>query len=794
MKNDIFNTLKNNDLIVTEDCYKLDLLNKINEKKELINLKFITKKEFFSKYYFSYDEKTIYYLIENYDINESVARIYLDNLYYVDHKKYNNQKLDNLVKIKEDLIKNNLLIFDELFFNYIKNKRIVFYNYNSFTKFELNTIKELKKITEVLIINKQYEKHIPKVYEFDSIFEEVSFVADSILKLIEKGVSLNKIKITNIDDDYKRVVDFIFPLYRIKTNINENYLISNEIAKEFLNRTCSIEEQIELLNDKYTNNDVLNQIIKIVNKYIVFDDEKIVNEMITNEFKKTKIEQIKYMNVIEEIDYQNYPITDEYVFMLGFNQKSIPKQYKDEEYITDNIKEGLLLDSTVDKNKIEKEVTISNILNIKNLTISYKLNTPFEVFFPSSLIKDLDLNVIKDYKPDSIYSKDYFSLELAKLYDNFILYGSVPNSLKEYNSSIDIPYNSYDNKYKSINQNKFLSSIKDGFNFSYSKMNDYYKCSFKYYLSNILKLNIYEDNFAAYIGSIFHYVLEKGLLSEIKVQTLVEEFINNNERQLTKKERFLIDNIIPDIEYALNTIKDNLQKTDLNNILFEKEVEILKNKKVKVIFKGIIDKVMYKEDKNRTILAIIDYKTGSADIDLKYIPFGLSMQLPVYLYLASNIKDITNPTIGGFYLQKVLPANPVISIEKTIEKQKYENLLLNGYSNSDKDVLKEVDNTYVNSNIIKSLGLKKDGDFYSYSKVLNNNEIHNLIDITNQKIEEAIDSICNAKFDINPKVDNDKNLSCKYCNYKDICFMTKKDEINITPDSKLSFLGGDLDA
>ncbi len=794
MNNDIFSVLKNNDLIVTENCYKLDLLNKLNKKKELINLKFITKKDLISKYYFSYDEKAVYYLIEKYKINESIAHIYLDSLYYIDNEEYNNEKLDNLVKIKEDLIKNNLLIFDDLFLDYIKTKRIVFYNYNYFTKLELSIIEKLKEITEVIIIDKKYDKNTLKVYEFDSIFEEVSFVADSVLKLIEEGISPDRIKITNLDDDYKRIIDFIFPLYSIKTNINEDYLISNKIAKEFLERACSIEEEIDLLTDKYPNSEVLNQIIKIVNKYIIFDNKKIINEMITNEFKKVKIEQKKYIGSIEEIDYQNYPITDEYVFMLGFNQKSIPKQYKDEEYITDNIKEGLLLDSTVEKNKIEKEVTISNILNIKNLTISYKLNTPFEVYFPSSLIKDLELEVITNYKPDSIYSLDYSSLELAKLLDNFILYGSVPDSLKEYSSSINISYNTYNNKYKGIDKDKFLSSIKDGFNFSYSKMNDYYKCSFKYYLSNILKVNIYEDNFAAYIGSMFHYVLEKGLLSDITVSTLVEEFISNNERDLTKKERFLIDNIVPDIEYTLNNIKDNLNKTNLDKILFEEEVEIIKNKKVKVTFKGIIDKVMYKEEKGRTILAIIDYKTGSTDINLKYVPFGLSMQLPVYLYLSNNIKEINNPTIGGFYLQKVLPANPVISLEKTIEKQKNENLLLNGYSNSDKDILKEVDNTYVNSNMIKSLGLKKDGDFYSYSKVLDNEQINKLINITNQKIEEAIDSICDAKFDINPKNDNDKNLSCQYCDYKDICFKTKKDEISINPDTKLSFLGGDLDA
>ena len=90
--------------------------------------------------------------------------------------------------------------------------------------------------------------------------------------------------------------------------------------------------------------------------------------------------------------------------------------------------------------------------------------------------------------------------------------------------------------------------------------------------------------------------------------------------------------------------------------------------------------------------------------------------------------------------------------------------------------------------------LKRDGEFSSYSKVLSSEEINNLINITDQKIEEAISSICNAKFDINPKVDNDKNIGCLYCKYKDICFFEKKNEVKITPDKDLSFLGGDSNA
>ena len=791
MKEDLI--IKNNDIIVTENIYKLDILNKLNIKKELINVKFITKKEFLSKYYFSYDEKAVYYLMNKYNINESIAKVYLDNLYYIDNKKYNNQKLDNLVKIKQELIKENLLVFDDLFKDYIKSKRIVFYNYNSFTKFELNLIENLKEICDVIAIDKQYKKYDHKVYEFDNIFDEVSFIATEILKLIDKGIEPNKIKITNIDDDYKYVIDYIFPLYGIKTDINENYLISNAIVKEFLSMNDSIENRINYLNEKYKNSEILNQIVKIVNKYIIFKNNNIVNEMITNEFKTKKIEKEKYNNLIEVIDYKNYPINEEYVFLLGFNQGSIPKQYKDEDYITDDLKQGLLLDTTIEKNKIEKEIAINNILNIKNLIITYKNSTPFNTYYPSNLIQDLNLEVVQ-YKDSEIYSKDYSSLVLGNLLDKYILYGSMPDDLKRYNSSLSIPYNTYDNSFKGIDKNKYLDSIKDGFNLSYSSMNDYYNCAFKYYLSNVLKLNIYEDNFAAYIGSLFHYVLEKGLLSNIEVTYLIKDFQKENKRELTNKEEFFVKNITPDIKFALDTIKDNLNKTDLKNILFEKRVEVTKQGKVTVTFKGFIDKIMYEEENDKTIVAIVDYKTGNSDIDLKYVPFGLSMQLPVYLYLASNIKEIKNPVFGGFYLQKVLCPKPTIEINKDIETKKKEGILLYGYSNSDKDITRKVDNTYVNSTMIKSLKLKKDGEFYSNSKVLNNDEINNLIKTTDNKIEESIDLITNASFDINPKAVDNKNIGCKYCDYKDICFMTKKDEINITPDDNLSFLGGDYNA
>lgn len=796
MQNNIIDILKDGDIIVTSFSYKTDILEKLNSRNNFLDIKFMTKKEFISKYYFSYNFRAVYYLMDKYHLKEDIARVYLDDLYYVSNQNYNNKKLDMLVKIKNELISNDLLLFDDLFHNYIKDRRIIFYNYNYFNKFELNMIEDIKNNSSAVIVNKVYDKYTPRVYEFDTIFEEVNFVAISILKQIEKGVSPSSIKLTNVSDDYNDVLDYIFNLYGLKTDINNSYLISNIIAQEFLSIKGSISERIELLCKKYKNSNVLRQVINIINKYIVYDNYDVINEMISNEFKRVKIKKDKCDNLIEVIDYMDYPVDNdyEYIFMLGFNQGSIPVQFKDEEYITDDLKDNLLLDKTDRKNKLEKESTIANILNIKNLVITYKKSTPFGSFFPSNLIGDMNLSVIKGFKYDEVYSLDYSNLLYAQELDNYILYGSITDDLKRYSATLDIPYNKYDNRFKQIDNNKLLSLFGDGFNLSYSSMNDYYKCSFRYYISNVLKLNIFEDTFATYVGSLFHYVLEKGLLNDINVFSLVDEFIKNNERVLDAKEKFFVNNMISDIEFALNTIKDNLKYTDLKKFLFEEKVSVIKNDKVTVTFKGFIDKIMYDEFDGKTVAVIIDYKTGYTDIDLGYVPFGLSMQLPVYLYLASNIERFSNTVFGGFYLQKILSSKPVINLKKDLDSLKREGLLLNGFSNSDKDILKRVDNTYVNSSIIKSMKLKKDGNFSSYAKVLNNDEINNLIKLTNKKIDDAISNICNGKFDINPKSAYGKNLGCKYCKYRDICFVKKRDEVEIKPFSDLSFLGGDIDA
>lgn len=770
--------IENNSILVIPNNTKEKILKELNKKT--LNIKIMSLKELIKKYTFDYNEKTIYHLMKKESIKYDIAKNYIENIYYIENKIYNNIKLDKLVEIKKYLEENNLLIYDNLFKNYIKNKKIHIYN-KSINKYQEKILNEIKKESEVIILNKNYNDYTPEIHEFSNITEEITFVAEKICELIDNKININKIKLINVKEDYINEIKKIFKFYNIPININKKNIYGTKIIQDFLNNIDNnIEKTLNYIQQTYnlkneTNNKIYNKLINILNEYTWCDNYKEIKELLINKLKNTSLEE-KLDNAIEITNLEN--ITDEYTFILGFNQGIIPKIYKDEDYIDDLTKQILNIDTSIEKNMIEKQNTIKLIKNIKNCIITYKLKTPFSSFYPSSIIEEFKTEVIKEHKPENFtYSETLDKINLTKKIDNLIKYNIKDELLETLYSNYEIPYNTYNNKYTKINKNNLLNYINNKLLLSYSSMDNYYHCAFKYYINNILKLNPYEETFATKIGTLFHDVLEKSLKNNDDYKKYWDEHVNNLE--LSNKEKFFINNLEETCKFTVETIKKQLEYISLDKTKYEEKIFINKDKTTKITFMGIIDKLMYKEEFDKTLVAVIDYKTGNTNIDLNKTIYGLSMQLPIYLYLAQN-SGLKNVKIAGFYLQNI------------INKENDENnLKLNGYSTSKKDILEQFDSSYENSNLIKSMRTKSDGDFYSYSKTLNEIEINNLIKLVDKKIEEAADNILDANFDINPKKINGINIGCEYCTFKDICFKKESDTIYLKEQDYKEFLGGE---
>ena len=559
-------------------------------------------------------------------------------------------------------------------------------------------------------------------------------------------------------------------MYNIPVNLrDEESLYSTIVGSYFVkNYDSDLNLLIDELKSKYDSK-IVNQIINIVNKYTFVSDKMLVKDMIVHDLLNTKVIKTKLVNAVNIIDYKNYS-DDDYIFLMNFNQKSIPVTHKDEKYLSDNDLETLGLETSIELNRIDKDVTINNIKSIKNLIITYKKESYTSEYYPSNLINEMNLDVdfgSSDFEESNLSNK----IKLCKYLDDYYKYNIKNPNMSILLNNYDLPYKEYDNRYNYIDRKLFEKLTDNKLNLSYSSMQSYNECSFKYYIQNILKLDVYEDKFSSYIGTLFHHILEIGINNEIDVKSEISEFIKD--KKFNNKEKYYIEKLTKDIEFALDTIKKQLNYSKFNKIVTENKLVVIKNGNISVTFKGFIDKMMSYDDGVRTLVALVDYKTYDVDLKTDLIDYGLNLQLPIYLYLASN--NLKSVEFAGFYIQKVLPSEKKYNKDKTLEEQMRDNMKLSGYSNSNEHILKLFDRTYESSEIIRGMKIKNDGNFSASAHVLSTEQMNELISKVDKQIDKCIDRIDKCDFNINPKNINNINISCKYCKYKDLCYMTQKD-------------------
>lgn len=761
----------NNKILIINDYAKNTLLKKINK---LLNIKIITLSELKKNYIYDYDYKSVLYVSNKYNCIPSIARKYIENTYYINNE-YKNKKIELLTKIKNDLEENNLLIKNNLYRKFLNNKDIVLYNLKYVDKYYLNIIEELSSTNNIITYNEEKETSIKKIYRCNNSEEEISFVCSKICELIKSGIDINNIKLTNVKSDYTYIIRKTFKLFNIPINIKSDESIKSTMIvkkfKELYNE--NISEVMDKISELITNNyekDIYKSILNVVNKYS--DSNYMdVKEILFDDIDNIKIKRDELKNAVNIIDFKSDLISDnDYVFLVNFNEGIIPINHKDEDYLNDIEKNNLGIDTSFTLNEKETNEVIETIKTTHNLILTYsEYNQNNKIYVSSAYSSD----ILEEEKVNLNFnnSNNYNKLRLLSEKDDNNKYGTLSSDLLTLSAHYkDEPYLTYNNKYKKISNNKLKNYLSKGLTLSYSSMNTFYQCSFRYYLDNILRVNKYEERFDAVLGSIFHEILSECFINDdYDVILNYERLISESTYPFSESEKFFLENLKNELLLIIDTIKEQLKYTSLKQSMYEKEIKIDISSDVKVTFKGFVDKILYDEFNGEKIVVIIDYKTGNPLLNINNSLYGLDMQLPVYIYLIKN--EIKNVRIGGFYLQKIL------SNVNSLQKRK-ESLKLQGYSNEDIDILEKVDSSYENSCVIKSLRTTQNG-FYSYSKIINDEQIDTLYNIVESKVKEARDKILNTEFDINPKEMDDKNIGCKFCKYKDICYMTSSDIVKL---------------
>lgn len=775
---DFLKNIKNKTLIIVEDNLKNKILEIIDKQNKLINLKILTITEFYKRYFFDYNKETLYYLCKNYNLSVSNSKMYLDNIKYVINKESNNQNIIKLQEMYQDLKNNNLLIFDNLFKTYLKSFDLIVLNKDNLEPFIINILEEFNP-TYYNLETKDYGD-IP-VYEFKTIEEEVAFVFNQISSLLKKGINQKNIKLMNVTSEYQSFLRRFSFLYNIKiSDIEKTSIYATTITKEVLEKIKNKSSKEEILSylDKYKDKDIYMQIFNILNQFYFLDDLNLAYSLIVDDFKNTYLKEPKYLEEIQILPVNSYLVSeDDYVFLIGFNLENIPKTYKDIDYLNDSLKKELGLFTSLEKNKLEHSTVLKHIKNINNLTITLKLVDPYNTYYPSNLLEELEI-IKKNTSNINTTSNLYNKIKLTNNLDLMLKYGTkLDDTTTLFNTYQDISYMTYDNTFKGL---KNYSS--KNINLSYSSLNNYYHCKFRYYIDNILKLNIYEDTFKIYIGNLFHFVLSKIFEPNFDFDYTYNDFLKDKE--FSKKELFYLTILKEELKDLINIILNQHSLSGLNKVKLESTINIKFNNDN---FKGIIDKIMYKEKDNNTYISLVDYKTGTPKTDMTNLKYGLDMQLPIYVYLVKKSNIFLNPKIIGFYLEQILPEKFNYDPKKEYLEIKNDKLKLTGYSINDPYLVSMFDSTYENSKMIKGMKMTSKG-FSHYTKVLSFDAIDNLVIVVETKIKEAFLSIKNGDFTIDPKVIKGENIGCSFCSYSDLCFKTGKDLVYLEEENDLSYL------
>lgn len=756
-------------LLIAPNYLKKEILKKYSAEKKLCNLKIINKEEFIDNYCGKINPKSLYLLMKKFNLNYGTAKKYLQNI----HLK------SEIITPYYVYLKENAMIEENPLFKEKYHDITVAYS-----DVEPYILKEIKNVK---FLENSCGSYTPNVYEFQTQTDELTFIAEDIIEKLKK-VNINNIFIAGITDDYKSEFIRIFNLFKIPFNLEKaNNCYSTQEVQHFLNslkKDLSIQETLENIE----NGDIKNKIIDKLNKLNLPDAlDEVSIEIIKNELKTISLDKETVSNAVQIISINEINDPNNYYYIAGLNEGVIPHIYKDDDIISDKEKIKIDVLTSTDKNKIEKDKIKFLIKSIPNLTISYKQKDLFKTYYPSSIISELNLNIIKDYQKKYNYSNNYNKFSLVQKLDNYFNYN-------EKDSALDILYSNYQNteilnysnSYTQINTESLKKYLKNHLTLSYTSLNNYALCPFKFYAKNILKLEPYEETFPILIGNLFHFCLSKMYEKEFDLEKEYYSYLKN--KNLNSKEKFYINKLFSILKNDIDVIKWQETHTTYSSHLTEKKIEINKSKEIKITFTGIIDKLNYIQKDNINCI-IIDYKTGDIKTSLDNINYGLNMQLPTYIYL---IQKGLGPkySVDGFYLQKIL-TKPSLD-ETDYEKQNKNNLKLNGYTIDDENIISQIDETYQNSEIISSMKQTKNG-FSSYTKIISKNEINYIKKLVEKNLDNTIDKILKADFKIEPKR-IEKDISCKNCPFKDLCFV-KEENIKDLKNTKFEdILGGEENA
>jgi ATP-dependent helicase/nuclease subunit B len=190
---------------------------------------------------------------------------------------------------------------------------------------------------------------------------------------------------------------------------------------------------------------------------------------------------------------------------------------------------------------------------------------------------------------------------------------------------------------------------------------------------------------------------------------------------------------------------------------------------------GRIDRVDGVNTPQGLLVRIIDYKSSATDLSLEDIYFGLSLQILTYL-------DVIISQAESFFGEPAKPAgvlyfhvhNPLLRTlvplsDDKIKSEVQKRFKMKGLLVEDEEIVRLMDTELETGySDILPVAIKKDGGFYSTSKVASAEQFEQLRRYTRRIIQDIGKRITDGEVSIAP-YRRKKRTACTFCSYKSVC-------------------------